>query len=58
MHTINETDPSTDLETLQRCYTSYHPDAKRWVPHTPGAHMSLWSRLEVEDVYYVGGFGE
>jgi hypothetical protein len=58
MHTVNETNPSTDLETLQRCYTSYHPDAKRWLPHTPGAHMSLWARMEVEDVYYVGGFGE
>jgi len=48
-----------DLETITSCYTSSHPDSRRWLPGAPdGSHFSYWAEMVVEDVYYVGGFGE
>jgi hypothetical protein len=51
--------PPSTLHHLTECYTSYHPDSRRWLPDSPdGAHTSVWARMDVDDVYYVGGFGE
>jgi hypothetical protein len=39
------------------CYLKYHPDAVAWLPGNP-IHTSKWVRLVVEEVYWIGGFGD
>jgi hypothetical protein len=39
------------------CYLKYHPDAAWWLPGNP-IHTSKWVRLVVEEVYWIGGFGD
>jgi hypothetical protein len=39
------------------CYLKYHPDAVAWLPGNP-IHVSKWVRLVVEEVYWIGGFGD
>ncbi|WOO77917.1 uncharacterized protein LOC62_01G001471 [Vanrija pseudolonga] len=49
---------AAERKRLEECFVEYHPDAKWWVPGDPdGAHSSLWSRLDITDIYYIGGFG-
>ncbi|KAJ1552226.1 hypothetical protein HK405_012159, partial [Cladochytrium tenue] len=44
---------------VAECYARTHPDAVEWFPgRAGGAHKSRWARLVVEDVYFVGGFGD
>ncbi|RXK41517.1 hypothetical protein M231_01225 [Tremella mesenterica] len=48
-----------ERKQLTKCYLSYHPDAKRWLPDAKDPpHLAMWARLDVEDIYYVGGFGD
>lgn len=50
---------AAERKRLEECFVEYHPDAKWWVPGDPdGAHSSLWSRLDITDIYYIGGFGK
>ncbi|CAL3964405.1 unnamed protein product [Diplocarpon coronariae] len=42
---------------LAKCFTDTHPDAKYWLPGNP-IHTSEWVRLVVEQVYWIGGFGD
>jgi len=42
---------------LAKCFTKVHPDAKWWLPGN-SIHESEWVRLVVEDIYWVGGFGD
>ncbi|RAL10976.1 uncharacterized protein BO97DRAFT_311687, partial [Aspergillus homomorphus CBS 101889] len=43
---------------VRECYLSVHPDAEAWLPHRRGSpHASFWARLNVRQVYWVGGFG-
>ncbi|KAL5118176.1 hypothetical protein ACEQ8H_003848 [Pleosporales sp. CAS-2024a] len=39
------------------CYLKYHPDAVAWLPGNR-IHKSKWVRLVVEEVYWIGGFGD
>lgn len=39
------------------CFVAYHPDAAAWLPGNV-IHESKWVRLVVEDVYWIGGFGD
>ncbi len=39
------------------CFGAQHPDARWWMPGNGGFHDFKWYSLEVEQVYYVGGFG-
>ncbi|KAF2131170.1 hypothetical protein P153DRAFT_365768 [Dothidotthia symphoricarpi CBS 119687] len=50
---------SADLEAagVAACYVKYHPDAAWWLPGNP-IHQSKWVRLIVEEVYWIGGFGD
>jgi hypothetical protein len=51
--------PKQEARELKECYTSYHPDAKWWTPDVEdGPHFSEWARFDIQDIYYVGGFGE
>ncbi|WVQ73315.1 hypothetical protein IAR50_002883 [Cryptococcus sp. DSM 104548] len=44
---------------LAECYLSYHPDARGWLPGKDGSpHFSEWARMDLEEIYYVGGFGD
>jgi hypothetical protein len=46
-----------DALNLGKCFTKAHPDAKYWLPGSK-IHHSEWVRLIVEDIYWVGGFGD
>jgi hypothetical protein len=39
------------------CYVKKHPDAAWWLPGN-AIHESKWVRLVVEEVYWIGGFGD
>jgi len=39
------------------CYVKKHPDAAWWLPGS-GIHESKWVRLVVEEIYWIGGFGD
>ncbi|KAL2128000.1 hypothetical protein VTI74DRAFT_9860 [Chaetomium olivicolor] len=42
---------------LARCYVDSHPDARYWLPGNR-IHEARFVRLVVEQVYWVGGFGD
>ncbi|KAH7158028.1 pyridoxamine 5'-phosphate oxidase-domain-containing protein [Dactylonectria estremocensis] len=42
---------------LGACFTAKHHDSRWWLPGN-AIHESQWSRLVVEKVYFVGGFGD
>ncbi|KAI5790656.1 pyridoxamine 5'-phosphate oxidase-domain-containing protein [Peziza echinospora] len=46
-----------DQPELKECFTSRHGDSNGW---TPGGriHQSQWAEIDVEGVYWVGGFGD
>jgi putative heme iron utilization protein len=44
----------TDLAEVAAAYLTTHPDAGQWA----GFGDFRFYRLEVDDIYYVGGFGE
>lgn len=39
------------------CFVRSHPDAAAWLPGNP-IHSSHWARLVVDEIYWVGGFGD
>ncbi|KAJ4297567.1 hypothetical protein N0V90_005459 [Kalmusia sp. IMI 367209] len=39
------------------CFVKYHPDAAAWLPGNR-IHESKWVRLVVQEVYWIGGFGD
>ncbi|KAI9817577.1 MAG: hypothetical protein M1827_001189 [Pycnora praestabilis] len=42
---------------VSTCFAKYHPDAVAWMPGNP-IHESHWVRLVVEQIYWIGGFGD
>jgi hypothetical protein len=42
---------------LATCFVKNHPDAVAWLPGNR-IHTSRWVRLVVEDIYWIGGFGD
>lgn len=42
---------------IQSCFLRSHPDAQAWTPGNP-IHESWWARLVVEEIYWIGGFGD
>ncbi len=44
-------------EGIAECFTRHHKDAKAWLPGN-SIHESYWVRLVVEEVYWIGGFGD
>ncbi|KAI9737913.1 MAG: hypothetical protein M1834_009283 [Cirrosporium novae-zelandiae] len=43
-------------QNVKPCYLLAHPDARAWTPGNP-IHESLWMRLVVREIYWIGGFG-
>ncbi|KAL8716153.1 MAG: hypothetical protein Q9220_000058 [cf. Caloplaca sp. 1 TL-2023] len=42
---------------IDTCFFKRHPDAVAWRPGN-AIHESWWARLVVEEVYWIGGFGD
>lgn len=42
---------------VSRCFLGKHGDAEAWTPGNK-IHRSYWARLIVEEVYWIGGFGD
>lgn len=42
---------------IKSCFLASHPDATLWTPGND-IHESWWARLVVEEVYWIGGFGD
>ena len=42
---------------IDRCFFQRHPEAVAWKPGN-AIHQSWWARLVVEEVYWIGGFGD
>ncbi|KAK3363500.1 pyridoxamine 5'-phosphate oxidase-domain-containing protein [Lasiosphaeria hispida] len=49
--------PGAPGAALARCFTAVHPDARYWLPGNR-IHESHFVRLVVEQVYWIGGFGD
>lgn len=48
-----------DEANVVSCFTGVHGDSRWWLPGDKGAaHQGLWMRLVVEQVYWIGGFGD
>jgi hypothetical protein len=45
------------VQELGKCFTGVHPDAKYWLPGNR-IHTSEWVRLVVQELYWIGGFGD
>ncbi|RKF60141.1 putative fmn-binding split barrel-related protein [Erysiphe neolycopersici] len=43
--------------SIKECFTTTHPDAKSWLPGNR-IHTSEWQRFVVENIYWIGGFGD
>ncbi|KAF2263416.1 hypothetical protein CC78DRAFT_274488 [Lojkania enalia] len=43
-------------QSVAVCFVRYHPDAAAWLPGNK-IHESKWVRLVVEEIYWIGGFG-
>jgi hypothetical protein len=52
---ISESEVST--LKIAACFVKSHPDAAAWLPGNP-IHESKWVRLVVQEVYWIGGFGD
>ena len=44
-------------QSLTTCFVKYHPDSAWWLPGNR-IHESKWVRLVVDEVYWIGGFGD
>lgn len=44
-------------QNVPGCFVSHHPDATAWLPGNP-IHESRFVRLVVQDIYWIGGFGD
>jgi len=50
-------DEEAKKKSLTTCFVKTHPDAVAWLPGNR-IHESHWVRLVVEQVYWIGGFGD
>ncbi|KAI1328201.1 pyridoxamine 5'-phosphate oxidase-domain-containing protein [Xylariaceae sp. FL0255] len=48
---------SLSAAQLATCFVNKHPDAKYWLPGNR-IHQTQWVRLVVQQIYWVGGFGD
>lgn len=42
---------------IKECFVDIHHDARWWIPGSE-IHDSYWARLIVDQIYWVGGFGD
>jgi len=46
-----------EADNVRECFLRAHPDAEAWTPGNE-IHYSFWAKLVVEEVYWIGGFGD
>ncbi|TEY84237.1 hypothetical protein BOTCAL_0018g00140 [Botryotinia calthae] len=51
------TTSTAEEQELRQCFVDTHPDAKYWLPGNH-IHHSEWVRLVVQEIYWIGGFGD
>ncbi|KAF1347861.1 pyridoxamine 5'-phosphate oxidase-domain-containing protein [Delphinella strobiligena] len=56
-HLEDITESEASKAGLATCFVKSHPDAVAWLPGNR-IHESHWVRLVVDDVYWIGGFGD
>lgn len=48
-----------DEKRIVSCFTGVHGDSRWWLPGDDhAAHRGIWMRLVVEQIYWIGGFGD
>lgn len=50
-----------DIEAhdIPGCFTRVHADSKWWLPGNKASpHTGIWMRLVVQEIYWIGGFGD
>jgi len=52
-----ETMSAKEGSSVVKCFTKAHPDAVWWLPGNR-IHESYWTRLVVDEIYWIGGFGD
>ncbi|PSN68936.1 hypothetical protein BS50DRAFT_572115 [Corynespora cassiicola Philippines] len=55
-HLEDLTEDEVKSQSVTTCFVKYHPDAATWLPGNR-IHESKWVRLVVDEVYWIGGFG-
>lgn len=46
-------------EKLVKCFTKVHRDSRFWLPGDDSSpHTGVWMRMVVQQVYWIGGFGD
>lgn len=53
--------PREEVEhkNIVSCFTGVHGDSKLWLPGDDhAAHRGIWMRMVVEQIYWIGGFGD
>lgn len=48
---------SVKEDNILACFLRAHPDAEAWTPGNK-IHESWWARLIVDEIYWIGGFGD
>ena len=44
---------------IENCFTGVHRDSRLWLPgDKSAAHLGRWMRMVVQEVYWIGGFGD
>lgn len=51
------TDEEIKDENIAACFVKKHPDAATWLPGNR-IHVSKWVRFVVQEIYWIGGFGD
>jgi len=46
-----------ESDNVRSCFLRAHPDAEVWTPGNE-IHQTWWARLVVEEIYWIGGFGD
>jgi len=58
-HIEDMTDKEVGDVGVEECFLQQHGDARLWLPGSESSpHTGRWTRLRVEEVYWVGGFGD
>lgn len=48
-----------DAASIPTCFTTTHADSAMWLPGKKwAAHQGIWTRIVVQEVYWIGGFGD
>ena len=48
-----------DEGRIVKCFQGVHRDSRLWTPGRKGAaHGGKWMRVKVQEVYWIGGFGD